>query len=165
MDDATFIKFVENNHTDLIVKQTVGFEDIDANKNAEKVLKLFHKHSNIPLCKTVMKAHCGICPELKQILVKTAGPHRPVPILPCYSRSAHGRPVKGTTALDIYSTYRKYGISGSDVPKVLGSPLLRLKGMVGLLTPGFREKSISSSEAADVLRSELSRQNKTEKNL
>ena len=165
MDRSAFLKFVEDNHDDLIVKQTVGFNDSVANRNAAEVLDIFLKNSNLPLCKTVMENHHSICPELKQILVQTAGPHRPVPVLPCVSRSAHGRAVKGSTALDLYSTYRKNGISGSDVPKVLGGPLLRLKGMLGLLTPGFREKSILPSEAADILKSELSRQKKTENHL
>lgn len=160
MSRDEYLKFVEENHDDLIVKQTVGFEDPEANKNAAELLGIFHK-TKLPLCKTVMEVHHNICPELKKILVKTGGPNRPVPILPRYSRSAHGDKISGTFALDLYSPYRKHGISGSDVPKLLGSPLLRLKGMLGLLTPGFRKQSIQASEAADILISEVERQNKT----
>ena len=165
MDHAAFRKFVEDHHDDLIVNQTVGFTDKKANENAAKILEIFFEHSKISLCKTVMKNHDGICPEIKQILVQTAGPHRAVPILPLVHRSDHGRPVRGSTKLDLYHKYSKHGIRGFDVPKVLAGPLLRLKGMLGLLTPGFREDSILPSEAADVLQSELSRQQKTEKDL
>ena len=61
---------------------------------------------------------------------------------------------------ELYKDYRT-----SEIPKVLGSPFLRLRATLGILTPGFREASISGPEATDILASELKRQNKSDSDL
>ena len=160
MSKPSFKNFVEKHYDDFIVKQTVGFGKAAANKNCSDILFIL-KDTNISICKTVMENHHLICPELKTILVHTAGPHRPVPIIFAGSRSALGKPIRpGSSVLELYSTHRNNGLQGKDIPAFLGSPQLRLKGILGILTPGFCNMSIDPEEAAGILQNELKRQHK-----
>ena len=158
MLEHEFKAFVETHYDDFITHQIDAFGLHAANMNCIDILKML-KESNISLCKTVMENHHNIFPELKQILVQTAGPHRPVPVIFAKNRSALGKPIRpGSTVPRLYSNHENHGLRGTDIPLFLGSPQLRLKGLLGILTPGFCSKSIAPEEVAGILKKELNRQ-------
>lgn len=154
--------FVEKHYDDFITYQSAGFGSTAMNQNCIEILKML-KDTNLSLCKTVMENHHNICPELKRMLVQTAGSHRPVPVIFAKSRSALGKKIPGSTVYELYSKHVNHGLRATDIPVKLGSPELRLKGLLGILTPGFCNKSIAPEEAAGILKAEVKRQCKKKK--
>jgi len=161
MTVAEFSKFVDDNFDDLITNQEAGYTGPVTSNNASKLLTIIFHHPTFTLSKAVSEVYNGTPPALMAYLPRNNGPHRPVTVLPRVARSDHGPTNKTTGVIELLPKWRKHGLTGFDVPNPLGSPILRLKGILGILTPGFCSKSISAEEVRNLAEDERRRAEKT----
>ena len=164
MSSADFVfgpEWVEKYHDDLIKNQIGSDVPIEYHSdNAKALLKFLHDNKRLRLTPAAKKAYHEIHARLKDFFPRTETPTTPFPILYDTKRSLHIKSSEtGTLRVEMLPRYSRYQLRL--LPDPLAGTPLRLKAVLGLLTPGFCEYSISNEEAERIVKEELKRQKKS----
>jgi len=154
-------EWLVKNIDDLIKNQIGSDVPIEYHSNnAKAVLKFFHDNKRLRLAPAAKKAYHEIPARLKDFLPRTETPTTAFPILYDTKRSLHIKSSEtGTLRVEMLPRYSRYNLRL--LPDPLAGTPLRLKAVLGLLTPGFCEYSISNEEVEGIIKEELSRQKKS----